>query len=326
MSKNNFVKNLDYIQNFYDRVEDKELLYTKESISTMQINVGKLCNLACKHCHVEAGPNRTEIMTLNTMKDCMEVFRENNFSVLDITGGAPEMNPNLKYLIETANELDKKIMVRSNLVILNDPNYSDLMKFFADNNVEIVCSLPYYTKNDTNRQRGEGVYEESIDVLKKLNDLGYGIKDNLILNLVYNPGGAFLPPAQEAMEREYKIKLDRDWGIKFNNLFSITNNPIGRFGMFLERTDNIQGYMQRLSDSFNEGTVESMMCRDQISIAYDGKLYDCDFNQTLGMTAEGINHISNLKGKKITNRKICVGNHCYACTAGSGSSCGGATA
>ncbi|WP_024620119.1 arsenosugar biosynthesis radical SAM (seleno)protein ArsS [Metaclostridioides mangenotii] len=326
MSRNNLVDNLEYIQKFTDRVENKELLYTKGYLSTMQLNIGKLCNLACKHCHVEAGPNRTELMTLETMKDCMDVFEENNFSVLDITGGAPEMNPNLKYLIESASKLGSKIMVRSNLVVLDDPKYTDLMEFFASHKVEIVCSLPYYTKSDTDRQRGEGVYENSISILKKLNEFGYGIKDDLVLNLVYNPGGAFLPPSQEAIEREYKVKLDKDWGIKFNSLFAITNNPIGRFGMFLERTKNLQGYMQRLSDSFNLGTVESMMCRDQISIGYDGKLYDCDFNQTLELITEGINNISDLKGKKIERRKINVGNHCYACTAGSGSSCGGTTA
>ncbi|WP_027701934.1 arsenosugar biosynthesis radical SAM (seleno)protein ArsS [Metaclostridioides mangenotii] len=326
MSRNNLVDNLEYIQKFTDRVENKELLYTKGNLSTMQLNIGKLCNLACKHCHVEAGPNRTELMTLETMKDCMDVFEENNFSVLDITGGAPEMNPNLKYLIESARKLGSKIMVRSNLVVLGDPKYADLMEFFASHKVEIVCSLPYYTKSDTDRQRGEGVYEDSISILKKLNELGYGIKDDLVLNLVYNPGGAFLPPPQEAIEREYKVKLDKDWGIKFNSLFAITNNPIGRFGIFLERTKNLQGYMQRLSDSFNSGTVESMMCRDQISIGYDGKLYDCDFNQTLELTTEGINNIVDLKGKKLERRKISVGNHCYACTAGSGSSCGGTTA
>jgi len=326
MSRNNLVDNLEYIQKFTDRVENKELLYTKGNLSTMQLNIGKLCNLACKHCHVEAGPNRTELMTLETMKDCMDVFEENNFSVLDITGGAPEMNPNLKYLIESARKLGSKIMVRSNLVVLDDPKYADLMEFFASHKVEIVCSLPYYTKSDTDRQRGEGVYEDSISILKKLNELGYGIKDDLVLNLVYNPGGAFLPPPQEAIEREYKVKLDKDWGIKFNSLFAITNNPIGRFGIFLERTKNLQGYMQRLSDSFNSGTVESMMCRDQISIGYDGKLYDCDFNQTLELTTEGINNIVDLKGKKLERRKISVGNHCYACTAGSGSSCGGTTA
>jgi radical SAM/Cys-rich protein len=326
MSINNLVDNLEYIQKFTDRVENKELLYTKGNLSTMQLNIGKLCNLACKHCHVEAGPNRTELMTLETMKDCMDVFEENNFSVLDITGGAPEMNPNLKYLIESARKLGSKIMVRSNLVVLDDPKYADLMEFFASHKVEIVCSLPYYTKSDTDRQRGEGVYEDSISILKKLNELGYGIKDDLVLNLVYNPGGAFLPPPQEAIEREYKVKLDKDWGIKFNSLFAITNNPIGRFGIFLERTKNLQGYMQRLSDSFNSGTVESMMCRDQISIGYDGKLYDCDFNQTLELTTEGINNIVDLKGKKLERRKISVGNHCYACTAGSGSSCGGTTA
>lgn len=323
---NNLVDNLKYIDKFYDRVDDKSQLYTNEKLNTMQLNIGKLCNLACKHCHVEAGPNRTEIMSLETMKDCLQVFEENGFSVLDITGGAPEMNPNLRYLIEESTKIGAKVMVRSNLVILDDSKFSYLMDLYAENKVEVVCSLPYYKKDDTDRQRGEGVYEESIKILKKLNDIGYGINKDLILNLVYNPGGAFLPPSQKSMEREYKSKLDMDWGIKFNNLFTITNNPVGRFAKFLEKSGNLDRYMSRLADSFNPSTVENMMCRDQLSIGYDGKLYDCDFNQTIGLTAKGLENISNLKGKKIEKRNICVGNHCYACTAGSGSSCGGTTA
>ena len=203
--------------------------------------------------------------------------------------------------------------------------YRHLLEFYANHNVEVVGSLPYYSAKDSNRQRGEGVFEESIIVLKQLNKLGYGKKQDLILNLVYNPGGAFLPPAQDAFEKEYKHKLEDQHGIVFNHLFTITNNPIGRFKAFLKKSNNLEGYMLRLSNSFNASTVENMMCRNQLSIAWDGKLYDCDFNQALGWTVDGINHISKLKGKLIQKRTIRLGNHCYACTAGGGSSCGGST-
>ncbi|WP_050607535.1 arsenosugar biosynthesis radical SAM (seleno)protein ArsS [Clostridium niameyense] len=321
----NYLENLNCIPKFASRIENKELCKTNNSLSIMQVNVGKLCNLACKHCHVEAGPNRTEIMSLDTIKDCLQVFRENNFSILDITGGAPEMNPNFEYFVEEATKIGAKIIVRSNLVILNEEKYKHLPEFYAKNKVEVVCSLPYYSAKDTNRQRGNNVFEVSIAMLQKLNSLGYGKDPNLVLNLVYNPGGAFLPPSQASLESQYKQKLQNEFNIVFNNLFTITNNPIGRFGAFLKNSNNLENYMTKLSNSFNPSTVENMMCRNQLSIGWDGKLYDCDFNQTLNLTVEGPNHISMLKGKTIEKRNICLGNHCYACTAGAGSSCGGAT-
>ena len=325
MSNESYLENLECIPKFIDRIENKELCNTNDSLTTMQINIGRVCNLACKHCHVEAGPNRKESMSLETMKDCLQVFKENNFSVLDITGGAPEMNPNFRWLVEKASELGKKVIVRSNLVILKEEEYSDLPEFYAKHKVEVVCSLPYYSAKDTDRQRGQGVFEDSIEMLQKLNELGYGKDDSLVLNLVYNPGGAFLPPPQESLELEYKHKLKEQYGVVFNNLFAITNNPVGRFGLFLKRSNNLEGYMKRLSNSFNGSTVENMMCRNQLSIGWDGKLYDCDFNQALDWTINGENHISMLKGKPIKKRRICLGNHCYGCTAGSGSSCGGKT-
>ncbi len=325
MNNENYLEELKCIPSFVHRIENKDFCKTNESLTTMQINIGKVCNLACKHCHVEAGPNRTESMSLETMKDCLQVFKENNFSVLDITGGAPEMNPHFEWLIEEASSIGCKVIVRSNLVILQEEKYKHLPEFYAKHNVEVVCSLPYYSAKDTNRQRGEGVFEESIVMLQKLNKLGYGKEQHLVLHLVYNPGGAFLPPCQEAMEIEYKQKLQKQYGIVFNHLFTITNNPVGRFGLFLKRSNNLEGYMHRLSNNFNTSTVENMMCRTQLSIAWDGKLYDCDFNQTLGWTIEGTNHISILKGNPIQKRTICLGNHCYACTAGGGSSCGGST-
>ncbi|MGO5073823.1 arsenosugar biosynthesis radical SAM (seleno)protein ArsS [Clostridium sporogenes] len=325
MNNKSDLEKLDCIPSFESKVTNKDFCKTNKSLTTMQINIGKLCNLTCRHCHVEASPNRTEIMNLETMKDCLQVFKENNFSILDITGGAPEMNPNLEWLIKEAIKIGAKVIVRSNLVILREEKYKHLLEFYAENKVEVVCSLPYYSAKNADRQRGEGVFNESINILKKLNKLGYGKDESLVLNLVYNPGGAFLPPSQESLELEYKQKLKNEYGITFNNLFTITNNPVGRFGAFLKRSNNLEGYMERLSNSFNSSTVENMMCRNQLSIAWDGKLYDCDFNQTLGWTVNGKNHISMLKGHPIEKRQISLGNHCYACTAGNGSSCGGST-
>ena len=323
---NNFLEELNCIPRFEMRIENKAYCQTNDALTTMQVNVGKVCNLTCKHCHVEAGPDRTEIMSRETMKDCLQAFQENNFSVLDITGGAPEMNPHFEWLVETASAMGCKVIVRSNLVILQQEKYRHLPAFYAKHHVEIVCSLPYYSARDANRQRGEDVFEESIVVLQELNKLGYGKKAHLVSNLVYNPGGAFLPPAQEALEAEYKQKLQEQHGIVFNHLLTITNNPVGRFGLFLRQSNNLEGYMQRLANSFNDKTLRTMMCRDQLSVSWDGKLYDCDFNQALGWTVQGPKHISLLKGQPIQKRRICLGNHCYACTAGSGSSCGGITA
>ncbi|HDK7156355.1 TPA: arsenosugar biosynthesis radical SAM protein ArsS [Clostridium botulinum] len=325
MNNKSYLEKLDCIPSFESKVINKDFCKTNKSLTTMQINIGKLCNLTCRHCHVEAGPSRTEIMNLETMKDCLQVFKENNFSILDITGGAPEMNPNFEWLIKEAIKIGAKVIVRSNLVILREEKYKHLLEFYAENKVEVVCSLPYYSAKDADRQRGEGVFNESITILKKLNKLGYGKDESLVLNLVYNPGGAFLPPPQESLELEYKQKLKKEYEITFNNLFTITNNPVGRFGAFLKRSNNLEGYMERLSNNFNSSTVENMMCRNQLSIAWDGKLYDCDFNQALGWTVNGKNHISMLKGNPIEKRQISLGNHCYACTAGSGSSCGGST-
>lgn len=325
MNNKNYLEELKCIPSFINRIENKEFCKTNDELSTMQMNIGKVCNLNCKHCHVEAGPHRTESMSLKTMKECLQVFKENNFSILDITGGAPEMNPHFQWLIEEATALGCKVIVRSNLIILLEKEYRHLLEFYAKHNVNIVCSLPYYSAKDANRQRGEGVFEKSIIMLQELNKLGYGKEQHLILNLVYNPGGAFLPPSQKAMESEYKRKLQDQYGIVFNHLFTITNNPIGRFGLFLKNSNNLDGYMQRLSNSFNASTVENMMCRNQLSIAWDGKLYDCDFNQTLGWTVDAPNHISMLMGQPIQKHTIRLGNHCYACTAGGGSSCGGAT-
>lgn len=326
MKSENLLDEINEIPAFSTKIDNKDFSLTKDKLEIMQINVGKLCNLSCKHCHVSAGPNRKEIMSLSTMKDCLQVFKENNFAILDITGGAPEMNPNFKWLVREACNLNAKVIVRTNLVILAKEGYTDLPEFYAKNKVEVVSSLPYYTEKNTDKQRGDGIFNTSISMLQELNSLGYGMKDDLILNLVYNPGGAFLPPPQTAMENEYKKNLKNKYNIDFNNLFTITNNPVGRFLSFLEKSNNTKAYMERLYNSFNTSTLRSMMCRNQLSISWDGQLYDCDFNQALDLKVNGISSIEDLKGKKIDKRQIKFKNHCYACTAGSGSSCGGSTA
>ena len=307
---------------FENMIHDSALAMTEKKLSVLQVNLGSLCNLSCKHCHIEAGPNRKEIMTRETMKHVLRILP--NFETLDVTGGAPEMNPDFRWLIDESAKICPHIMVRSNLVIMTEKGYEDIPGFLAERKIEIVCSLPYYTENDCDRQRGKGTFKAVISMLKKLNSLGYGIDEKLPLDLVYNPGGAFLPPNQNEIEREYKSRLKSEHGIEFTRLFAITNNPIGRFGEFLKRTGNYDRYMNRLYDAFNPSALAGMMCRFQLSVGWDGNLYDCDFNQPLKMTINGPENISGLN--EIHARRIRFGNHCYACTAGSGSSCGGATA
>ena len=310
------------IEPFENMIKNPAFKMTEEKLNILQVNLGSLCNLSCKHCHIEAGSNRTEIMKRETMEHILRILP--NFKILDITGGAPEMNPNFRWFVDEAVKTGVHVIVRSNLVILTEKGYEDIPKFLEKRNVEIVASLPYYSESDCDRQRGKGTFKAVISMLKKLNSLGYGRDENLPLNLVYNPGGAYLPPNQNELEKEYKARLKTDFGIEFTHLFVITNNPIGRFGEFLKRTNNFDRYMKRLYDSFNPATLEVMMCRFQLSVGWDGKLYDCDFNQPLNLTINGVQNISDLK--EIHSRKIRFANHCYACTAGSGSSCGGTTA
>lgn len=310
---------------FKVKVGNDDLLKTKENLTTFQINIGKICNIACTHCHVEAGPNRTENMDRATMDECLNVFKKYGFKNMDITGGTPEMNPNFRYLLENAIKIAEKVIVRTNLVILTEEGYEDLPKYFADNKVELVASLPCYTADNTDQMRGVGVFDKSVKALKTLNELGYGKEEDLVLNLVYNPGGAFLPPCQEMLTEDYRKRLSEDHGIVFTNLFTITNNPIGRFKKSLEHDQKLEEYMKLLEDNFNPNTVENMMCRDQISVSWDGYIYDCDFNQMIDLKADLAKvHISEVDSLLIRNIK--TGNHCYACTAGAGSSCGGETA
>ncbi len=298
-------------------------------ISLMQVNMGKVCNLSCKHCHVEAGPHRPESMSRETAASCLAVLAENDIPTLDITGGSPEMNPHLTWLIEEAVKLGRKVMVRTNLAILDQPLYAHLADFYASHGVELIASLPCYTEENIDRQRGEGVYISSIRVLKYLNKLGYGRERSILrLNLVYNPGGAFLPPDQQALEADYKRELMRRHKIVFSKLYTITNVPVGRFLISLNETGSLGDYLALLADAFNPAAAGMVMCRDMISVGWDGQLYDCDFNQMLGLSCapETAQHIDNFNPNALKSRRIVTENHCYACTAGAGSSCAGTIA
>ncbi|MEO9003581.1 MAG: arsenosugar biosynthesis radical SAM (seleno)protein ArsS [Ginsengibacter sp.] len=297
------------------------------SIEIFQVNLGKMCNQTCNHCHVDAGPDRKEIMTRETMQQCIEVLKNNHsLKTVDLTGGAPEMNPNFRWFAEEIKKLNRHIIVRCNLtIILANKKHFDLPEFYKQNNIEVISSLPCYTRDRTNRQRGNHVFEKSIQALQMLNAIGYGKKETgLILNLVYNPAGAFLPPPQQALEKEYKEALIKDYEIVFNNLFTITNIPINRFLDYLLISGNYEKYMEKLVDAYNPLAAANVMCRNTISIGWDGYIYDCDFNQMLEMKVDSHGkHITDFNVLELNNRDILIGQHCYGCTAGAGSSCGG---
>ncbi len=303
---------------------------TATGVATLQINVGKRCNQACQHCHVDAGPNRTEEMTRDTAERVIDALRRHpTIRTLDITGGAPELNPHFRYLAESARSLGRHVIDRCNLTILFEPRQDDLAQFLAANGVEVVASLPYYLAERTDRQRGLGVFDKSVEALHRLNALGYGVEgSDLTLNLVYNPNGAFLPPDQTAMETEYRHELKTRYGIVFTNLFTLTNLPIARFKHFLERSGNYDKYMAKLQGAFNPGAAANVMCRSLVSVGYDGTLYDCDFNGMLELPveAEMPRHIRDFDAFLLARRTIVTGAHCYGCAAGAGSSCGGAVA
>ena len=307
---------------FVERINDS---YKRTAdIHTLQVNVGKECNITCTHCHVNAGPGRTENMTKETVDMVLAALREFGFKVLDITGGEPSMNPHFKYLIENARDLVNTIIVRTNLVILNEEGYENFIDFYVKNKVQLIASLPCYTMENTDAMRGEGTFSGSIEVLKKLNEAGYGREKGLELNLVYNPGGAFLPGGQQGLENDYKRMLGENYDLEFNHLFTITNLPIGRFAQELKRSDKLDQYIRLLEDNYNDEAAKNIMCRSQVSVGYDGLLYDCDFNQMLNMKAKGSKTINELLERETLDREIVLGNHCYGCTAGAGSSCGGA--
>lgn len=321
-----YLDNIKNIERFTNKVLEvnSHPLKSRDSIKTMQINIGKVCNMACKHCHVDAGPHRTETMSQEVMAKCLQVLEESDIKVLDITGGAPELNPHFPWLVAQAKKMGRHVIVRTNLTVLDLPDYAHLPEFYAEQKVELESSLPYYSEKDADRQRGDGGFQISIRVLKTLNELGFGKNaGDLTLNLVYNPGGAFLPPSQKSIEADYRRVLFNQHGIVFNNLYAFANFPVGRFLSFLHDSGNLQRYMERLAAGFNPATLNHLMCREQVSIGWDGTIYDCDFNQMLGMHCSPKN-ISQFSLKDIQEREILFNNHCYACTAGSGSSCGGA--
>jgi len=299
------------------------------NLDTLQVNLGYTCNQSCKHCHVNAGPKRTETMALEHINDILSFIKNNNIKKLDLTGGAPELNIHFRYLVTEARALNTTVIDRCNLTILNEDGQQGLAEFLAENQVEVVASLPCYSKSNVDEQRGKGVFDQSITGLKQLNALGYGKKDSgLILNLMYNPTGAFLPPTQHSLEQEYKQKLFEDFEIEFSNLYTLTNMPIMRFGSTLISKGEFDTYMNLLKSSHSDDNLQTVMCKNLISIDWQGFIYDCDFNQMLDMptsfSTKQKTHISELLTNSLLDSPIQIGDHCYGCTAGSGSSCGGA--
>ncbi len=297
-------------------------------IDILQINVGKKCNQTCRHCHVDAGPDRQEMMPDAVVDRCLDVLESTDIPLLDITGGAPEIHKRWREIVVRARAAGKRVMDRCNLTITLLPNYQYLPEFFADHEVHVVASLPHYRPRQTDSQRGDGVFGESIQALQRLNDLGYAQDGTgLVLDLVTNPVGTFLPGNQAALERDWKRQMERLYGIRFNSLFAITNMPISRFLEHLEDTGRREEYMERLVNAFNPAAAAGVMCRNTLSVGWDGTLFDCDFNQMLEMpvTPGAPQTIFDFDLERLASREIALGPHCFGCTAGAGSSCGGAT-
>ena len=294
-------------------------------LSELQVNVGYLCNQACEHCHVEAGPKRTELMTWETMQAILSWAGDNDVRSVDITGGAPELNPHFRQFCEHFLNRGIQITSRCNITVLFEPGQQDLAHWYADRKIRLICSLPCYSRENVDQQRGKGVFVKSISGLQQFNEVGYGIKPDLTIDLVYNPVGPFLPPDQASLELDYKQALKEDFNIEFNRLLTITNLPIKRFKHYLKRTGQLAEYEQLLVDNFNPSTVKSLMCRHLISIDWEGYVYDCDFNQMLGLPlASGSRKkLWEIQAGNLPNSHIAVASHCYGCTAGVGSSCGG---
>ncbi|AJR02528.1 arsenosugar biosynthesis radical SAM (seleno)protein ArsS [Siansivirga zeaxanthinifaciens] len=301
-----------------------------KKLEILQINVGYMCNQVCEHCHVDAGPDRKEIMTRETMMQCLEVIKNTGAHTLDLTGGAPEMNPNFRWFVEEASKAGiKDFIVRSNLTIIRaNKKYYDLPEFFKKHNVHVVSSMPHWTRGKTDKQRGDGVFDKSIKALQELNAVGYGMPNSdLRLDLVYNPSGAFLPGNQMAMEKDFKKALKEDFDIQFHNLFAITNLPIARFLDYLIASENYEDYMYALVEAYNPAAVANVMCTNTLSVSWDGYLFDCDFNQMLNLPVNGKSqHISEYNENLLEGRNIVISQHCYGCTAGAGSSCQGVVA
>ena len=294
-------------------------------IEIFQINVGRVCNQTCRHCHVDAGPDRTEDMTLETARACMRVLERTDIPTVDITGGAPELSRSFRYLVEESRRLGRHVIDRCNLTILLAPRFEDLPEFLAEHEVEVICSLPHYRQVSTDKQRGEGVFVKSIEALRRLNAIGYGRDERLRLVLVTNPVGAFLPAAQAPLEAEWKREMKRLHGIDFDALFTITNMPISRYLEWLQGSGNLETYMRTLVDAFNPAAATGVMCRNTLSVGWRGELYDCDFNQMLDLEVGfgAPRHVSQFDLDALATRRIRTGRHCFGCTAGTGSSCGG---
>ncbi len=313
---------------FAARLAQNNLVLRRTRPEILQVNVGKLCNLTCVHCHVNAGPKRKEIMTHETVDRIIDWLAKSDIPTVDLTGGTPEMIPDFRYVVQRVRALQppRKIIDRCNLTILLEPGYEGLAEFLAKHKVEIIASMPCYTPDNVNAQRGEGVFDGSIAALQLLNSLGYGIDPELPLHLVYNPVGAFLPGPQADLEADYKRELKKHFGIVFNKLYTITNLPIARFASYLRHNNKLDEYMELLMSAFNPATIDGLMCRNTISVGWRGEVYDCDFNQQLDM--QWLNgrpmFLWNVDPNKIDNREIMTGDHCFGCTAGAGSSCGGA--
>lgn len=324
--------NLTAGNSFARKLTEHALALRHAKTEILQINVGKLCNLTCIHCHVNAGPKRKEIMTRATIDQLIDWLAKTDILTVDLTGGAPEMIPDFKYLVERLKALTppRHIIDRCNLTILLEPGYEDYANFLAQHQIEIIASMPCYSPANVNAQRGNGVFDASIKALQLLNSLGYGIESELPLHLVYNPNGAFLPGPQEELEADYKRELKDHFGIVFHKLYTITNLPIARFASYLKNNNLLGDYMALLNDAFNPATVNGLMCRNTINVSWQGEVFDCDFNQMLKMqwsrdggSGEGL-HLWDVDPTRVESREILTGDHCFGCTAGAGSSCGGA--
>ncbi len=316
------------MQCFAEKIRQNGDSFRKRKVDVLQINMGKYCNQACLHCHVEAGPSRKEMMTLETVESVLRFLEKSDIKKVDITGGAPELNPHFDTLVERCVQLGRHVMDRCNLTVIFEPGKGYLPDFFQKNRVELICSLPCYTEENVDQQRGKGTFDQSIRALQLLNRLGYGVTDTgLELQLVYNPVGAHLPPPQDRLERDYRKILKEEYGIVFNHLYCLTNMPITRFEKFLKLRNEYHQYVELIESAFNPATLDKVMCRDLLSVGWEGSIYDCDFNQMLELPMRNQQGnplmIWDLGANGLEDQSIIVGNHCYACTAGAGSSCGG---
>ena len=301
---------------------------TAQGIKTLQVNVGYRCNLSCSHCHVAAGPGRTEVMDGSTVDAVLRALDSSPISIVDMTGGAPELNAHFRRFVGSARRLGKQVLIRTNLTVLHEPGMEDLPVFYRDQDVELIASLPCYQQVNVDAMRGSGTFSKCITSLRTLNSLGYGMPGGRLLHLAYNPAGPFLPPHQGALEQDYRRELRDRYGVSFSTLFALTNMPIGRFHDRLARSGELERYRDLLACSFNPATLDGVMCRTLLSVSWDGRLYDCDFNQVLGETVGPPvpAHIRNFSYDALACRTIRVGDHCYGCTAGRGSTCTGSTA